>query len=228
MTQFIENLFILLRISSDIVLVVLGLLFVKPIFKQKDLCIIIFSCFLDITFYVVGELFAAADIDMNLYFGSFTVIEFLLFAYFISSNIESKRFRLFLTITSVGFVLFNIIYAYNAVLNNIDSVAIGIETILIFLYAFCYLFEQTSVHLETFIYHRFQFWVIIGILLYLAGSFFIYILASQVPRKALDDYWFLTNGLYVLKNILFAVGIFVYLKESKKSRSPQSIRPYLN
>ncbi len=229
MSNTVEDLFILLRISSDIILVILGLIFIKRVSKQTDLAVILASCLFDSIYILIGEFVdLTKSSSSELYFGSFTVVEFLFFAYFIAANILNKRFKWFLVITAIAFVIFNLAYSYITNFRIVDSVPIGIETIFIFLYAFCYLFEQTSVELETFIYQRFQFWIIIGILLYLAGSFFIYVLANQVDRETLDDYWFLTNGLFVLKNILFAVGIFVYLKQFKKSNSSQSIRPYLN
>jgi hypothetical protein len=61
-------------------------------------------------------------------------------------------------------------------------------------------------------------------MIYLAGSFFIYVLANQVDRETLNNYWFLTNALYVLKNILFAVGIFTFINNRKLHRQNSVLR----
>jgi hypothetical protein len=67
-----------------------------------------------------------------------------------------------------------------------------------------------------FIYSRYQFWVVIGIMLYLAGSFFIFILASHVNKDILNQFWFLTNVFYSVMNILFAIAFFICAKEKNK------------
>ncbi len=110
---------------------------------------------------------------------------------------------------------------------NIDSVPIGIETILILIYSFYYFYEQINDTSNLFIYITYQFWIVIGIMIYLAGSFFIYIFANHVDRQTLNQYWFLTNVFYVIKNILFVVAILIHVKQSKNP-PPAKFRPYLN
>jgi uncharacterized membrane protein YedE/YeeE len=70
-----------------------------------------------------------------------------------------------------------------------------------------------------FIYNKYEFWVIIGFLIYLAGSFFIYIYANQLDPKFIYNYWFLTNIFYIIKNVLFAIGIHTYVKNDRKNMS---------
>jgi hypothetical protein len=79
----------------------------------------------------------------------------------------------------------------------------------------------------TFIYNKPAFWIIVGLMLYLGGSFFIYIFANQVESQVLDPYWFLTYLFYIIKNILFFIGIMFYAKQSKNPH-PAKLRPYLN
>jgi hypothetical protein len=70
---------------------------------------------------------------------------------------------------------------------------------------------------DQFIYNKFPFWVITGMLIYLAGSFFIYVFAAQVDKAILEEYWFLTNAFYFLKNILIGFGLIVM---TRKIRNP--------
>jgi hypothetical protein len=78
-----------------------------------------------------------------------------------------------------------------------------------------------------FIYNKFAFWIITGFLIYLAGSFFIYVFAAQVDKEILQEYWFLTNAFYSLKNIIFALGYLVVIKKIKNPK-PMELSPYLN
>jgi hypothetical protein len=79
----------------------------------------------------------------------------------------------------------------------------------------------------TFIYNKPPFWIIVGIMLYSAGSFFIYIFANKIEWKLLDQYWFLTYLFYILKNIFLFIGIMFYAKQSKNPQAAK-LRPYLN
>jgi hypothetical protein len=78
------------------------------------------------------------------------------------------------------------------------------------------------------IYGKYQFWIVLGIMIYLAGSFFIYVFASQVDRRTLNEFWYLTNVFYILKNILFATGIIIFFNQKKNSPPAPEFRPYLN
>lgn len=67
-----------------------------------------------------------------------------------------------------------------------------------------------------YIYSIFSFWIVTGMVLYLSGSFFIYIFADSLPVAEVEKYWVVTNILSVLKNFFFAVGIIVNSKPTKK------------
>lgn len=154
----------------------------------------------------------------------FTLSEFLLLSIFFSIFIQNKNFKKFIIIAFIAFSAF-VIFNYNvANSHKIDSLPIGIETILILIYSFFYLFEQMNIVDETFIYSRAYFWMVIGMMVYLGGSFFIYIFANQVANtkelfELLDNYWFLTYVFYIIKNCFFIVGLFLYAKPKKKQSS---------
>jgi hypothetical protein len=122
----------------------------------------------------------------------------------------------------VLFSIFLTLYYLNVKVKRIDSIPIGIEAILILVYSFYYLFEQMKDTDTLFVYSRFTFWVILGMMLYLAGSFFIYIFASQLDPKEIAKYWSFTNIFSIIKNILFALAIFI----NSNSKQPQ--KPNMN
>lgn len=76
-----------------------------------------------------------------------------------------------------------------------------------------------------FIYSRYSFWIVLGIMLYLAGSFFIYIYSSQLPTKEIAKYWIFTNIFSILKNVFFAIAIFVNASQSVK-KPPKNYKLY--
>lgn len=149
----------------------------------------------------------------------YTLFEFLLFASFLYVNFKSVfAKKLLLTFTTIFFIFF-LFYTY--VLKKdivyIDSVPIGIETLFILPFCFYYLYEQISDVSTLYIYTKYTFWVVLGIALYLAGSFFIYLFTNFLTRKEVRDIWFVTNIFSVLKNVFFCIAIFINARPSKEN-----------
>ncbi|MFN2440168.1 MAG: hypothetical protein ABR503_13280, partial [Chitinophagaceae bacterium] len=158
----------------------------------------------------------------------YTIFEYTVFAYFIFFSIRNPFFKKLMKILSVFFAVFIFSYYTFGRVQSIDSVPIGFETILILIYSFYYFHEQLNdINSTTLIYYQPSFWIIVGFMLYLGGSFFIYIFANNLNNTQLDQYWFLTYLLYILKSILFFIGLMFYAKQSKNPH-PAKLRPYLN
>ena len=71
-----------------------------------------------------------------------------------------------------------------------------------------------------FVYSRFSFWVVLGMMLYLAGSFFIYIYASRLDSGEVGKYWIFTNIFSILKNIFFTIAILLNANEKTNNNKP--------
>jgi len=80
-----------------------------------------------------------------------------------------------------------------------------------------------------FIYNHYCFWLAVGILIYLGGSFFFYILIDHLTREQVNTFGNLTFLAEVLKNILFLAAIFIYARYpiSKQDKNSSSV-PYLD
>ena len=100
---------------------------------------------------------------------------------------------------------------------SIDTFPIGFETILVLVFTFYFFYEQLKESV-TPIYDQFFFWIAIGIIVYLCGSFFMYILGNDIPRKQLEEYWFITFIFESIKNLFFVMAGVVFLKRSKSVR----------
>lgn len=231
MAKTIEDLFIYSRVTSNFALLALFVVFFKTIKNSKDLVALIGYCLLDTTIYFLSEhIFPAHSPSSNKILGIiyilYTLIEYSVFSFFLWINIHNKTFRRAIVITSLIFLTFLVIYNLNTRVRRVDSLPIGVETIFILVYSFYYLYEQMNDTQNLFIYNKYQFWVITGIMLYLAGSFFIYISANQADAKnVIDYYWFLTHAFYILMNIF--IGIAFFLKNKKPDTPPHLPNPTL-
>ncbi len=100
---------------------------------------------------------------------------------------------------------------------NFDSIPIGVETILIFIFIFFFLYEQLKDVKDLPIYSHYFFWISIGLFIYLGGSFFIYIYANTLSRQETDQYWFFTYVVEIIKNLLFTAAVVIYSKNPNKT-----------
>jgi hypothetical protein len=97
-------------------------------------------------------------------------------------------------------------------------VPIGIETILLLIYIL-YFFYQFSKNLDTsYIYNHYAFWIAVGILIYLGGSFFFFILFDYLNPDEVETFGNMTYVAEIIKNILFAAGIYIYSKYPFKNK----------
>lgn len=221
----IENLFVFIISFFDafVIIQIFRLSLRKKV--NRSLWLLMAYCFINSLVNYTG-LYVSSKVGYYLY-ALYTIIEYCVFAYFILYNLQKKLPKKMIVYASVAFIAFNIYHTLYSKPRGLDSVPIAIETILIFLYCFYYLYVQMSEIEEIFIYNTYQFWIIIGIMVYLGGSFFIYISANVAPSKTLHQFWFLTYVFYIVKNIFFAIGIF-YLGQKSKNLQHTKIYSYLN
>jgi len=225
MAKTIEDLFFYLVFVFDFLIVIQVLLSIKNQKQNKILWLLLGYCILNSSCNLLQTIPPAPRVEY-LMLGIFTLIEFLLFSFLFKLIIKNKKFyRVILSLSIIFFLVAIKNYDTNKA-QRIDAVPIGVETIFILVFSFYYLYEQMNIVDDSFIYSRYHFWLVIGIMVYLSGSFFIYIFTNQA-QSVIDNFWFLTYVFYIIKNIFFAIGISYY---SKKAKHPplKQYRPYLN
>lgn len=157
----------------------------------------------------------------------FTISEYLIFSSLVLLFVSTEKWRRIIKIASPIFLLFVAVLFFSSGKNKIDSIAIGIETILVFVFAFSYFHEEMNDISGTFVYNKHSFWIISGILLYLGGSFFMYVFANQVERSFLEQFWFLTYIFYIIKSIFFLIGLVLFFRQ-QKVENVSEFRPTFN
>ena len=111
----------------------------------------------------------------------------------------------------------------------LDTIPIGIETILIFTFITYSLLDFSKNYSEQNAYNNYIFWIAVGILIYLGGSFFFYILIDQLNKDERETFGNLTYLAEIIKNILFVVSIFIYARYpfEKPEKNSNSV-PFLD
>ena len=145
-------------------------------------------------------------------FALFTVVEFsffCLFYHYVMSPGWMKKavfpiWGLFFVFACIDFFLVN-------KMNSFDSITIGVDSILIILLCIYYLVVQIKGTNNLFVYSTSNFWIIITFLIYLSGTFFLYIMAeTMIQSKAFRIQYIIINTLFnIIKNILLSVAMLM-------------------
>ncbi len=221
---------ILAQYSALLPIIVFFLYFKK--IKDWHLWVIFFYCVVSFSNDSVLIYRVKHDLDLKPFLYAFTIIEYLIFAVFLFSIIQSKVVKRVLLALSVLFTLFCLYAITWEVLKKFDSVQSCLSAILLISFCIIYLFEQINKPDITFIYASYPFWIVAGILIYLATTLFLYGFAASLPTDAVKDYWIINHVCNVLKNILFSVAVLVYVKTPQTPENPKpngyDYQPYLN
>lgn len=114
------------------------------------------------------------------------------------------------------FLTFQILYSVYGPEVRFDAVPSGVEAILIFGYIIVYFFEEMNqVNTKIFFYQNYSFWICFGIMFYLAGTFFFFIMANSGTLKQVKEYWFITYIIEMIKNLLITYAVFVFAQNHK-------------
>jgi hypothetical protein len=105
-----------------------------------------------------------------------------------------------------------------------DSITVAIESIVIILLCIIYLAMQIKGSQNLFVYSTSNFWIIIAFLIYLAGTFFLYLMTETMfNNKTFRIQYSVINSTFnILKNILFAVAMLMKSTPPPNSKSQKN------
>ena len=213
----IESLFDYILKYSYLLPVVTFLLFHKKIGADRKVITILVYCGLIFIILYLHDFIPRKYRIQYHYQSWFTFVEYIAFALIFFYSIQNRIFSRVILGLSIGFVIFQIIFTLTVQSTVLDSVPVGVETILIFLFSF-YFFYQEFKKESQLLMRNAMFWVSIGIFFYLAGSFFFNILANHMTQREIDTYWYYTYLFDIVKNCCFAVGFILYRQAPKAER----------
>lgn len=153
---------------------------------------------------------------MGFYNTLYTYLEYLSFASIFYLILKNKAYKKTILILSCFFTVFEIAHCLLIKSGRTDSIAIGVESILIFIYIFLFFWEALNNPKGEFIYSHYGFWMVIGLLIYLGGSFFINLLANSISKEEFDKYWYLNYIADTVKTLFFAIGLLIIASKTKK------------
>lgn len=183
-----------------------------------------------VIFFLLLKFYNVVPKEYKLYYqGFYTYAEFITFTLILYFSINSKRIKKLIYISAVIFFFFQVFYIPTQNLRKLDSVPIGIETILVFIYIAFFFGENFQKATSSYIYSHYCFWISVGILIYLGGSFFFYILINHLSEDQISTFGTMTYVADIIKNLLFGIALLIYSRNILKiERTKNTSIPYLD
>lgn len=162
----------------------------------------------------INDLFLL-NISQTFFLSLFTFLEFTSFAFFFWKITPKSNIKLGILISYLVFSSSLGVYYLNGSFSAFDSIPVSTESILIFIYSIFFFYNELSKPQVLFIYNTPEFWIILGMLIYLSGSFFIFSFADKISNEDVETFWSLTLIFNALKNLFFSVGFTI--KDTRKN-----------
>lgn len=198
------------------------------IFKAKKGDPLVLAIYGVFCFLMLCSYYSLPNHLINLYFFVYTFSEYIFFTLLIFLNIKGVIIKRIIVALSFLFFGFQILSYLEFKGLRLDNVSIGVETILLFIYVMMMFYESFKISKVTYIYNNHFFWIAIGILIYLGGTFFFNILVNHITREQVIQYLQLTYIAEMIKTLLFVVAIVMYSYQYKEKFLQKSHVPYLD
>jgi hypothetical protein len=99
---------------------------------------------------------------------------------------------------------------------NLEAI-VPVEAITIIALSIYFFYEQLTSPDTPLVYMQARFWVVIGYLIYTAGTFFLTLYFDSLPRAVMKEYYVINNAFLIVKTILLSIAVF--MKEDENQRN---------
>jgi hypothetical protein len=219
-STLINTLDIILQISvfSELLPVIFYVLNRKRI-NQKNLRVIVLLVSISfITDLISLYLVSIRKPNFTLY-NSFILIEGVLLFYYFSLILKIKYMKHFIFILSVVYFLFWFYYLYNIGFKTYADLIISFENIAILILSLIYYFRQLRQTEDIVIYSNSHFWIVSAYLVYIAGTFFLFLYIPSLSLDEQQNYYWLNYIFVMIKTVMLCVAMF--MKDPKQSKKFQ-------
>ena len=157
---------------------------------------------------VISGIFIEGNNYLILFF--YGLIEFITLLLFFNFALKMKN-----RITQIIILVYVLYYFLNSIFIEgffeFNTYARSVESLIMISMCLFYFYNIYTNELNIYIEKSPSFWIVIGVLFYFSGALFSFILSSDILSKSPDRFynsWALHNLANILKNILFAIGLW--------------------
>lgn len=145
---------------------------------------------------------------------SYTIFEYFFFAFFLYFSLKNINNKKALQIGSLVFTLSAILNLYSNLTSSVniqvfDTLTVSVSAITLIIFCLIFLFEKIQKPDIGFIYAKKSFWIVVGIMIYFSGTFFLFLQYSELSEKEQENFWIINWFCIILKNIFFAIAFYL-------------------
>lgn len=193
--------------------------------KSRELRVIFFYFIYSVLNEVICYyLFTILKAKNYVIYDIFNVVEYVLFSIFFNYIIQNRIVKKTVLTSSVLFTVFSIIdYSYLRKPDAFNSITSGVESVLIISMCIYYFYEQLKSPNTYLIYSSINFWIIISFLIFLSGTFFLYLMAGNLlnDKTFLKQYNIINSSFNILKSILLCIAMLMKAEEKITHHIPE-------
>lgn len=173
--------------------------------------------FLFIIFTILQQFAVVASIKKGvpeiaetiLYFNPLTYLAFVFF--FFKAVLSSSVNKKIVLICTVTYLLIQFLPLFTDTTVAINSIVTTVNTLFILLFCLLYFFEQIRFPKTVFIYTQSSFWSIVGLLVFSAGTFFIFWYNTIIKQSEIfeNQYIIIHALIFIIRNVLFSIAFTI-------------------
>jgi len=198
---------------SYILTIIVFLLFVNNNRNTRAIIIIAYTSYSFINDVIIEKkLLTGIVTDSSLLMSIFTIVEFLFLFIYLSLILVHKRIKIFLYACSLFFFVVAFLNIYENLIQNspsLDTIPIAVSSIILIIGSLVYFFETIQTPEVSFIYSKPSFWVVVGIMIYFSGTFFLFLQYENLSDTDKKTFWIINMFCLILKNIFFSISFIL-------------------
>ncbi len=194
----------------------------KLIFLSYILCIIFFFGFfpekpqkeLWIIFIYIIYSFLSDVIHTRLlggkyaFLGSslFTIGELIIISYYFYTVIKAPILKKCILAASSIITIYLFVIFIQSDKKNFDSFSASLESITFIIFCLLYFYEQINRQDQYFIYSSPNFFIVLGIMIYMSGTLFLFVMANNFSEGERNRYWVINDVSNIITNVSFSIA----------------------
>jgi hypothetical protein len=190
---------------------VLFIVFYKRINKIIELRVI----FLYVLISLISDfLLGVFKSNASLIISAFAICEYAFFSAFFFLCIQNKKFKTLIVVISALNLSIALFLFYSQKI-NFDFWAALVTAILIVIYSIFFFYEQVNSPQALIIYQSYIFWIVVGCIIYLSGTLFLFLYTSDVKDRQNSSLWIINVAFEIVKNVCFSIAFIIARNDNR-------------
>lgn len=144
--------------------------------------------------------------------------------------LQKRIYKKLLLTTSIFFSLYYFwdLFFFDDFTIDFASRPASIESIILLTFSILYLFEQINDTFTIFIYSKKSFWIVVAIIIYLSGTFFLFIFAQNNMNDEVfaEQYTIMNSILYIIRSLIISIAFLIPLPDNRDYANSNYLSSY--